>query len=114
MPNITTAPWAIHYRWAHNWGNLLTSPDLWEQVDNADLDAEGPNGRATRGVMTNPRLHDNGDTSFNALFLPGTQRRSLAREKTRELLAYFIVYVVNHAKPCGECRMAFRSVSFVP
>jgi hypothetical protein len=48
-----------------------------------------------------------GNTFYSATFQNGTARQTLARDKTREYLAEFIVYVMNHARPCGECSRVF-------
>jgi RHS repeat-associated protein len=112
MPNIATAPWVWQFQWAHNW--FGDGFNAWEMVDNPDLDAGGANGRATIDVLGNPHPLGNGDTAFSTPFHAGQQRRGLARDKTRELLAEFVVYVIRNAKPCGECRKAFLSLTPAP
>lgn len=114
MPSIATAKSATRFRWAHNWWGTGNGIAAQARVDDPDLDAGGANGRTTIDVLGNPHPLGNGDTAFSTPFHAGTQRRDLARDKTRELLAEFVVYVIRNAKPCGECRKAFLSLAPAP
>jgi len=92
--------WDQRHYW-HNWdaGGMWTTND----PDDVNLDANGPDGRATFSVIHLGKVLSNGDMTFWTRFHPGSQRIVLTERETKGLLSGFQSYVRQHGKPCGEC-----------
>ncbi len=75
--------------------------------DNPNLDANGPDGRATFSVLHFAKITSVGDRLYWAYFHSGHRRMDLTKKKTEEFLKEFQKYVLKNGKPCGECMNAF-------
>jgi RHS repeat-associated protein len=102
----------LHY-W-HNWDHPGLNPGFGNQPDDPTLDANGPNGRATFGVLILGHTYNSGDRTYWTNFHPGTQRIRLTERLTRSWLTSFMVYVCAHSKPHGASQRAFIPLVFRP
>jgi RHS repeat-associated protein len=87
--------------YVHNWLHGRKKPD------NPKLDSDGPDGRATIGVMRLTTTLSNGDRTYWANFHTGSLRITKTKQLTEEVLSAFQSYVRANAKACGRCRQAF-------
>jgi len=94
----------IPYEYIHN----LYGPDGISAPDNEKLDADGPGGRATVGVMTiSAPVTFSGDIVRATTFHAGTARIKLTEDRTLDYLMNFQDYVLAHGVKCGKCMQAF-------
>jgi len=102
LPNLNVEwyekPYLIH-NWTHG----------WEDVDNSTLDANGPDGRATSGIMNRGTPFKNGGQFLWTDFHGGSSRLNKTESLTKELLKDFQDHVLNHTG-C-KCKKAFLKQS---
>ena len=100
--------WEKEFYW-HNFDALVYTGGLYGPTDpdNPEMDANGPDGRATIDTLSAGHLFSNGDRAYWTGFHGGHQRINLTERKTKELLSDFQSYVKTYGKPCGQCQKAF-------
>jgi RHS repeat-associated protein len=100
--------WEVRFYY-HNWDAMWHTGGLYgpNDPDNAEMDANGPNGRPTIATLRAGTRLTNGDQAYWTGFHGGHQRINLTEKLTKRLLKDFKAYVRSHAKRCGECWKAF-------
>jgi hypothetical protein len=101
-------PWEYPLYW-HNAVAVFYTAGLYgpDDPDNPEMDANGPDGRATIDTLNRGPVLSNGDVPMWTGFHGGHQRINKTESLTKDLLRDFQSYVRAHGKPCGECQKAF-------
>jgi hypothetical protein len=101
MPTIEGVSWNREIEWY--WHNFPHQGP----VDDAGMDSEGTEGRATMNVMSKSHKFSNGNVAFRANFHPGPIRITRTGRATRRYLSNFMQFVFDNSKPCGACQSTF-------
>jgi hypothetical protein len=92
-------------QWSYVWDAINHAGGLYgpDDPDNLQMDANGPDGRATMDTLQSGHLFGNGDRAHRTTLHGGHARINLTERKTKDLLSDFEAYVKANGKPCGAC-----------
>jgi RHS repeat-associated protein len=108
-PSLTGYLYLEKEFYIHNFDALSHTVGLYGpgDPDNPEMDANGPEGRATIETLKPGHHFWNNDQAYWTGFHGGHRRITLTERRTKSLLADFQGHVRANAKRCGQCWKAF-------